>query len=453
MSTETRLSIDRPGDGERPAVRQLVVVEGWAWTPEGDPQLTVTVGGRPAEVVPGPWRPDVSAALGVGALRGYVATVSVADMPPGTLEIVATATGSDGLAVQQRRTVEVTSGSGADIGRPRPWAGFTERLDPKVAPSGLTHAEHVARYRWAAQLAEGREILDAGCGVGFGAHILRDGGAVRVTGVDAFAAAIIEAREQARDSVEFQIGDLRALPFEPGSFDYVVCFEAIEHVSDQEHVLAEIKRVLRPGGLLAMSTPVPGGITVHNPHHVAERTPEELEALLTAAFANVELHWQHSALASLIDVGPANGRPAATSPPLGWTAGPSDPLYVIALASDGDLPRPDPLGALAAGHDIGALVSQAYELLDDLAEARAEASAYRARAERAELANQALEQHKQARELDIQGLEHAMQQERDALEQRLAQTIRDAAVISESRSWKLTEPLRSGAQKLRGWRG
>ena len=121
-------------------------------------------------------------------------------------------------------------------------------------------------------------------------------------------------------------------------------------------MLEELKRVLRgrrAGGYHA----VPGAITVHNPHHVAEITADELERLLRARFAHVSILAQHSAVASVIDVGPRDGQVAVTSPPLGWTAGPVEPLYAVALAGDGDLPDLAPTGALAAGVDIGGLVS------------------------------------------------------------------------------------------------
>ena len=358
--TPTQLSVDRPAEGESPLAHDQIVVEGWSWSPDGPVDLIVTIGGRPVEVLPGGWRPDVSAALGIGEIRGYVAVGTVTGLPPGPADVVVTATGADGIAVERRRSVEVGGPGSRRQGRPRPWAGFSERLDPRIAPGGMTHAEHVARYRWAAQLAEGRDILDAACGVGFGAHMLLAAGAAGVTGVDAFAAAIIEARERGRDGMRFEIGDLRDLPFEAASFDLVVCFEAIEHVDEQERMLDEIKRVLRPDGVLAISTPVAGAIAVHNPHHVAELAPDEFHDLLRSRFANVDLRWQHSALASVIDVGPSDGKPAAPSPPMPWTAGPIEPLYAVALAGDGELPQPAPVGSLGAGSDIGALITHAY---------------------------------------------------------------------------------------------
>lgn len=422
--TTTQLSVDRPGEGESPEADDQVVVEGWAWSPDGPPRITVTVGGRPVEVLPGGFRPDVSAALGIGEIRGYVAMGSVAGLPLGPTDVLVEATAADGIVVERRRTVEVTAADARSKARPRFWAGFSERLDPKLAPGSMTHVEHIARYRWAAQLADGRDVLDAACGVGYGAHLLHAAGARSVTGIDAFAGAIVEARERGREGVRFEIGDLRELPFDEDRFDLVVCFEAIEHVVEQEQVLDEIKRVLRPDGVVAISTPIAGVIEIHNPHHVAELAPDELHRLLRGRFDNVAMRWQHSALASVIDIGPSGGKAAPPSPPLRWTSGPIEPLYVVALAGDAELPVPAPEGALGAGADIGALITHAYTLTDEHAEARAEVAVQRARAERAEVAYL-------------------------ALEQRYAEARADADAIRSSRSWEVAQRLRAGGEAWR----
>jgi 2-polyprenyl-3-methyl-5-hydroxy-6-metoxy-1,4-benzoquinol methylase len=426
----TLLSIDRPAEGERPAVGRDVVVEGWAWSPSGPPHVSVTVGDRLADVRRGPWRSDVSAALGVGEMRGFVA-VGQATGPPGPIEIVVTAEGADGVKVERRRTVEIAGGLTPLAGRPRPFAGFAERFDPGVDAGGMTHAEHVARYRWAAQVAEGRDVLDAGCGVGFGAHVLHAAGARRVAGVDAFAGAVVEAREQAQPGLEFIVGDVRELPFGEHEFDLVTCFEVIEHVAEQERLLDELARVLRPGGLLAISTPIPGAIALRNPHHVAELDPHEFERLLRERFANVALRWQNSAIASIVEGGPSGSGLAPQSQPLGWATGPVEPLYAIALAGDGELPQTEPVGALAAGYDIGALITEWYETADELARSRAEVTAERARAVRAE------------------GALAAADGRRTAVERELAEALEHLRRLESSRSWALTAPLRAAARARR----
>jgi ubiquinone/menaquinone biosynthesis C-methylase UbiE len=430
----TLLSIDRPGDGERPAVGHEVVVEGWAWSPSGPPHVSVSVGDRSADVRRGPWRSDVSAALGVGELRGFVAVAGATGLPPGPVEIVATAEGADGVKVERRRTVEISGGLAPLAGRPRPFAGFAERFDPGMDPGGMTHAEHVARYRWAAQVARGRDVLDAGCGVGFGAHVLHTAGARSVAGVDAFAGAIVEAREQAHPGLEFVVGDVRELPFGEREFDLVTCFEVIEHVAEQERVVDELARVMRPGGVLAISTPIPGAIAVSNPHHVAELDPHEFERLLRERFSDVALRWQYSAIASIVEGGPSGGL-APQSQPVGWTTGPVEPLYAIALASDGELPQTEPVGALAAGYDIGGLITESYETTDELARTRAEVAAERARALRAEGALAAAD----ARQTDV--------------ESQLTEAHEHLRLLESSRSWTVTAPLRAAARARRRRKG
>lgn len=427
-----QLSVDRPAEDERLLVHDRIVVEGWAWSPDGPPEVSVTVADRAADVAPGTWRPDVSAALGIAEHQGFVAVVPITGLPPGPIEVVVTATMAGGASLQRRRTVEIAGLDSANPERPRPWAGLTERLEPRMAPGGLTHVEHVTRYRWVAPLAAGRDVLDAACGVGYGARVLGDAGARSVVGVDAFAAAIIEAREQARGDIEFGIGDLRDLPFAAGRFDLVVCFEAIEHIVEQELVVSELKRVLRPGGILAMSTPLPNAIAVRNPHHVGELEPRQLEQLLAGQFANVRVCWQHSALASLVGVAAPGAVPAPRTPPLGWTAGPIEPMYAVALAGDDELPSVGACGSLAAGFDIGGLITQVYELSDRLDEARAQLAAEEARAGRAESAQAA----QAARE--------------QATAAALAVAVADATTMRSSRSWAITAPARGAA---RVWRG
>jgi SAM-dependent methyltransferase len=88
-------------------------------------------------------------------------------------------------------------------------------------------------------------------------------------------------------------GNLAELPLADGTVDVVVNFQVIEHLWDQGQFVAECLRVLRPGGVLLMSTPnritfSPGRDTPINPFHTRELNAAELTELLTAAGFSLE---------------------------------------------------------------------------------------------------------------------------------------------------------------------
>jgi 2-polyprenyl-6-hydroxyphenyl methylase/3-demethylubiquinone-9 3-methyltransferase len=102
----------------------------------------------------------------------------------------------------------------------------------------------------------GKAVLDLGCAGGFMAEALDDRGA-DVTGIDPAAEAISAARAHARAagrSIRYDTGVGEALPYDDAGFDAVVCVDVLEHVSDLSKVLAEVARVLKPGGLFAFDT-------------------------------------------------------------------------------------------------------------------------------------------------------------------------------------------------------
>ncbi|WP_406695436.1 methyltransferase domain-containing protein [Singulisphaera sp. Ch08] len=105
----------------------------------------------------------------------------------------------------------------------------------------------------------GRRILDLGCGKGRFARPLAEAGAEMI-GLDLSAAMLADARGIARVR-----GSARRLPFAAGSFDAVIAVEVFEHLAAIDDVLNEARRVLRPGGILAIVDKNAGALNADRP--------------------------------------------------------------------------------------------------------------------------------------------------------------------------------------------
>ncbi len=100
---------------------------------------------------------------------------------------------------------------------------------------------------------EGLEVLEIGCGRGVGTElILERFGARKVVALDLDEEMVERARRRlaryGRERLELRVGDVTRLGFEDRSFDAVVNFAAIHHVPDWQSAIAEVARVLKPGG-------------------------------------------------------------------------------------------------------------------------------------------------------------------------------------------------------------
>jgi len=178
-------------------------------------------------------------------------------------------------------------------------AEFTgERIIPGQVDVDLLN-EHVARYTFAARLARGKRVLDAGCGAGYGSAELAQA-ADSVIGVDRAPEAIGFARANyALPNLRFEQASCEALPHPGGSFDLVVAFEVIEHLYNWREFLLEARRVLAPAGQLIISTPnklyytESRGPTGANPFHVHEFDFEEFQSELQGVFAHVSMYLEN----------------------------------------------------------------------------------------------------------------------------------------------------------------
>jgi methionine biosynthesis protein MetW len=102
-------------------------------------------------------------------------------------------------------------------------------------------------------IAPGTDVLDLGCGDGMTSGVWIKERQARYVGVDISANGVKEAERLGLRTI--QIGDAATLPFGDAAFDVVVCIEVLEHLFSPQAALAEIQRVLRPGGTAIITVP------------------------------------------------------------------------------------------------------------------------------------------------------------------------------------------------------
>lgn len=154
-----------------------------------------------------------------------------------------------------------------------------------VTPAGGFNASwqrHLACYSLTARFLGPGTVLDLGCGTGHAQSHLEPR---RSVGVDLDAASL---EGQGREAVR---ADMRRLPFKTACFGSVVCIHAIEHVPDPGRVLAEVARVLEPGGVAVFVTP--NRLTfgrpdeIIDPYHYIEFDSDQLAELCRPHFGDV----------------------------------------------------------------------------------------------------------------------------------------------------------------------
>lgn len=169
---------------------------------------------------------------------------------------------------------------------------------------GPTQHAHHHRYLFAVQFCSGKNVLDVASGEGYGSDLLAQV-ATSVVGIDIDATTVLYAEKQyVRPNLQYIAASATSMPLEDNSVDVVVSFETIEHLQDHKAFMDEICRVLRPDGILIISSPnrpiYSDKANYKNPFHVKELDYQEFHKILDDRFSSVQMFAQRQATGSVL---------------------------------------------------------------------------------------------------------------------------------------------------------
>lgn len=220
------------------------------------------------------------------------------------------------------------------------WTG--ERLETFVLDESMV--EHLHRYAIAMEYVIDKTVLDIACGEGYGSNLLA-GKAKAVTGMDIDRGVINRAsKKYSKDNLTFLVGTVDQIPARDQSFDVVVSFETLEHTNEHEQIFRELKRVLRPDGLLIISTPEKkyySDLTGYqNPFHLKEVYEREFISLIKNHFSYHYCLYQSSGLSSVVMFEESSKIIMYEGTYEQLSAGTTDPLYLVAIAANREINKP-----------------------------------------------------------------------------------------------------------------
>lgn len=180
------------------------------------------------------------------------------------------------------------------------WSG--ERLETFV--KNETTIEHLHRYGLTISFIRNCTVLDLACGSGYGSNLMAQY-AKEVIGVDIDESTVLEARKRYKSpNLRFITGSVEKTNLNSRYFDVVVSFETIEHHDKHEEMMEEIKRILKPGGILIISSPdkyyYSDVRSFKNQYHIKELYENEFKRLLKKHFLYCIFYSQKSSYFSVI---------------------------------------------------------------------------------------------------------------------------------------------------------
>ena len=171
-----------------------------------------------------------------------------------------------------------------------------ERFLPWMEDTIINY-EHLHRYGFAKEFVEGKKVLDLACGEGYGSAILAEK-AEEVIGIDINEVVIKHAcTKYVKDNLKFMKSSMTEVAIEENKlFDVIICFEALEHIEEQNKAIAEVKRLLKDGGVFIVSMPnkyIYSDLSnCKNPWHKKELYFDEFKGLLKSNFNHAVFYGQ-----------------------------------------------------------------------------------------------------------------------------------------------------------------
>jgi len=160
----------------------------------------------------------------------------------------------------------------------------SSQLDPS---ENVIFQRHMIAYMETAKIISGN-VLEIGCGEGYGITELAPK-AEQYFALDKYNTAISEELKEKNNIIfkQMEVPPLKGI--DNNSIDFVVTFQVIEHINNDELFISEIYRVLRPGGKLILTTPNQLMSLTRNPWHFREYTPNQIQEILQTSFQDIDI--------------------------------------------------------------------------------------------------------------------------------------------------------------------
>jgi SAM-dependent methyltransferase len=161
----------------------------------------------------------------------------------------------------------------------------------------LLYLRHLFAYEFAKKIIpENSKVLEIGCGEGYGAaYLANNRPTLNIVAIDVDKGSISHAEDKySQENCIYRHYDGHKIPYQESTFDAAICFQVIEHIDDDQKFVSEIYRILKPNGILIMTTPnkiyrLKPGQKPWNLYHIREYYPVELFQLCKSSFVHVEV--------------------------------------------------------------------------------------------------------------------------------------------------------------------